>query len=346
MTLRRLTFLASTVAAFGLAGPASPCAFHNFAPIESFVNRLLATDHIVLARSDPANPFRYAAVEAVEGPLDGVEIPFLVDSATRQRLARNPGDAVLFIREEGYGAWARLAYLDTGMRAVFDGVVDRLPEWELGADEDRFRMFAGLVDHPDAAVANIALREVDQADYSILRSLPISAPVGPTISALHDPAQYNLRPIRILVLGLSGDPRAETFLAAAFDRALSFDSTVLGAYATALIELGGPEAADRIAREVLLDADLPVETRELVVEAFALHSQSGAAETGQAARAAIDSVLAGAPELAGAVARQFGMRGDFSQNERLAQLMNERRVTAIADMLAVGQYVMFAQEEN
>jgi len=344
--MRRLTLIASAVAAFGLAGPATPCAFHNYAPAESLVNRLLATDHIVLARFDPANAFRYAAVEAVEGPLEGVEIPYLVDSSTRRRLALNPGDTVLFIRDEGYGAWTRLAYLDAGMRPVFDSVASRLPEWELGADEDRFRMFAGLVDHPDAEVASVALREIDQADYSILRTLPIAAAVGPMMAALDDPAQFNLRPIRILVLGLSGDPRAERFLTEAFDRALSYDGTVLGAYATALIELGGPAAADRIAREVLLDPDIPVETRELVVEAFAVQSQSGDAETGQAARAAIDSVLAGAPELAGAVARQFGMRGDFSQNERLAQLMNERRVTAIADMLAVGQYVMFAQEGN
>jgi hypothetical protein len=344
--MRRLTLLASAVAALGLASPATPCAFHNYAPAESLVNRLLATDHIVLARSDPANPFRYAAVAAVEGPLDGVEIPFLVDSSTRRRLALNPGDTVLFIRDEGYGAWTRLAYLDAGMRPVFDHVAARLSEWERGADQDRFAMFAGLIDHPDATVADVALREIDQADYSILRGLPVTVAVEPTIAALHDPAQINLRPIRILLLGLSGDPQAERFLRQAFDRALGFNGTVLGAYATALIELGGAEAAERIAREVLRDPDLPVESRELVVEAFAVHSQSGAAETGQATRAAIDSVLAEAPELAGAVARQFGMRGDFSQHERLAGLMNERRVTAIADMLAVGQYVMFAQEGN
>jgi hypothetical protein len=344
--MRRLTLMATALAAFGLAGPASPCAFHNYAPADSLVNRLLATDHIVLARPDPANPFRYAALEAVEGPLDGVEIPFLVDSVTRRRMALNPGDTVLFIRDEGYGAWTRVAYLDAGMRPVFDSVAARLPEWELGADEDRFRMFAGLIDHPDAAVADIALREIDQADYSILRELPITAAAEPIMAGLDDPTQFDLRPIRILILGLTGDPRAESFLRASFDRALGYDGAVLGAYATALIELGGPASLDRIAREVLLDPDLPVETRELVVEAFAVQSQSGAADTGQAARAAIDMVLGQSPELAGAVARQFGMRGDFSQNERLAGLMNEKRVTAIADMLAVGQYVMFAREAN
>jgi hypothetical protein len=83
-----------------------------------------------------------------------------------------------------------------------------------------------------------------------------------------------------------------------------------------------------------------------VVEAFALQSQSGAPATGEAARAAIDAALAEAPELAGPVARQFGMRGEFSQGERLAGMMNARQVTSIADMVAVSQYVMFAREAN
>lgn len=344
--MRRLTTVASAIVVLGLAQPASPCAFHNYAPAESLVNRLLATDHIVLARPDPANPFRFAAVEAIEGPLEGVEIPQLVDTTTRRRLGLNPADTVLFIRDEGYGAWTRLAYLDAGMRAVFDEVAARLPEWELGADEDRFRMFAGLIDHPDTAVADIALTEIDQADYSILRRLTFDTDVQRLMDGLKDPAQTGLRPIRILVLGLSGDPRAEDFLREAFARALHADGAVLGAYATALIELGGPDAARAMAREVLLDTRLPVETRELVVEAFALHSQSGGTETGAAARAAVEAALAGSPELAGAIARQFGMRGDFRLSAPLAELMNERKVTAIADMLAVGQYVMFAREGN
>lgn len=344
MQARRL--IAPVILSTVLGPAALACAFHNYAPGEGLIDRLLASEHIVLVRPDPDDAGRYIAVEALEGGLADVVIPAVPDPETRARLLANPDHAVLFAREESYGPWAELAYLGPEFRAVIGTVMARLPQWELGDDLGRYAMFAGLIGHVDPAIAEAALREVDQADYGVLRQLPLAGNAEMILAAIDDPAGDDLRPIRILLLGLSGDDRAADYLRPAFTRALMTDGAILGAYATALMELGGPDAADTIAREVLLDAKLPVETRELVVEAFALQSQSGAMETGQAVRAAIDSVLVQAPELAGAVARQFGMRGDFSQNERLAGMMNEKRVTAIADMLAVGQYVMFAQEEN
>jgi hypothetical protein len=322
------------------------CAFHNYAPGNGLVDRLMASEHIVLARPDPANPAAFAAVAALEGSVADVAIPEPLDPETLARLQANPGDVVLFAREEAYGPWTRIAYLGPEFRGVVDEVMTRLPDWELGDDMGRFSLFAARVADPDPELAKAALREVDLADYSILRNLPFPEMVDPVLGQIDDPAQTDLRPIRILLLGISGEPRAEDYLWPAFGRALTNDGAVLGAYATALMELGGGASADRIVREVLLNPEVPIETRELVVEAFALQSQSGAPETGAAARAAIDAALAEAPELAGPVARQFGMRGEFSQGERLAGMMNARQVTSIADMVAVSQYVMFAREAN
>jgi hypothetical protein len=336
------TLLSTVLVAQG----ALACAFHNYAPGNGLVDRLMSSEHIVLARPDPADSTAFAVVEALEGPAGDVAIPEAVDPATLARLQASPGDAVLFAREEAYGPWTRIAYVGPGFRGVLDEVMARLPDWELGEDMGRFSLFAARVADPDPDLSEAALREVDLADYSLLRRLPFPDIVAPVLARIDDPAQGDLRPIRILLLGLSGDPRAEAYLWPAFGRALTSDGAVLGAYATALIELGGAATADRLMREVLLDPDLPIETRELVVEAFALHSQSGAAETGAAARAAIGAALAEVPELGGPVARQFGMRGDFSQHEPLAGLMNDRKVTTIADMMAVSQYVMFAREGN
>ncbi|MGI1663615.1 hypothetical protein ACRDNQ_15350 [Palleronia sp. KMU-117] len=336
-------FLLSTALA---AQVALACAFHNYAPGSGLVDRLMASEHIVLVRPDPADPTVFAVVEALEGPGDDVAIPEAVDPATLARLQANPDDAVLFAREEAYGPWTRISYVGPGFRGVLDKVMARLPDWELAGDMGRFSLFAAHVADPDPDLSEAALREVDLADYSLLRRLPFPDLVEPALARIDDPAQGDLRPIRILLLGLSADPRAEAYLWPAFGRALASDGAVLGAYATALIELGGVATANRLVDDVLLNADLPIEKRELVVEAFALHSQSGAPETGAAARAAIGRALAEAPDLAGPVARQFGMRGDFSQHEPLAGLMNERKVGAIADMMAVSQYVMFAREGN
>jgi hypothetical protein len=345
-TMRFSCLTLSTLLAAAQATQAVACAFHNYAPGNSLVDRLLASDHIILARPDPDDPGAYRAVSALEGGIADVVIPEPLDPGTRARLLANPGDSVLFARDEAYGPWMRLAYLDPAFGAVIDEVMTRLPQWELGDDLGRFAMFAPLVDHPDPEIAATALREVDQADYSVLRQLPLPRDAGPVLARIDQPDEGDLRPIRILLLGLSGDPRAEAYLRPAFGRALQSDGAVLGAYATALLEAGGPAAAKEMAREVLLDADLSVETRELVVEAFALHSQSGAEETGAAARAAIEAALSEAPELAGPVARQFGMRGDFRLSAPLAEMMNARKVTVVTDMLSVGQYVMFAREGN
>jgi hypothetical protein len=322
------------------------CAFHNYAPGNGLVDRLMASEHIVLARPDPANPAAFAAVAALEGSVEEVAIPEPLDPETLARLQANPEDVVLFAREEAYGPWMRIAYLGPEFRGVVDEVMTRLPDWELGDDMGRFALFAARVNDPDPELAEAALREVDLADYSLLRQLPFPDVVGPVLAQIDDPAQTDLRPIRILLLGLSADPRAEDYLWPAFGRALTNEGAVLGAYATALIELGGAATADRIVREVLLNPDIPIETRELVVEAFALQSQSGTPGTGEVARAAIDAALVASPELAGPVARQFGMRGEFSQGDRLAGMMNAKQVTTIADMVAVSQYVMFAREAN
>jgi hypothetical protein len=322
------------------------CAFHNYAPGDGLVDRLMASEHIVLARPDPVNPGAFAAVAALEGSVADVAIPEPLDPETLARLQANPDDVVLFAREEAYGPWMRIAYLGPEFRGVVDEVMTRLPDWELGDDMGRFSLFAARVADPDPELAEAALREVDLADYSLLRHLPFPEMVDALRGQIDDPAQTDLRPIRILLLGISGDPRAEEYLWPAFGRALTTEGAVLGAYATALMELGGAATADRIVREVLLNPDIPIETRELVVEAFALQSQSGAPGTGEAARAAIGAALDEAPELAGPVARQFGMRGEFSQGERLAAIMNAKQVTVIADMMAVSQYVMFAREPN
>jgi len=160
----RLAGLLSIFAA-GFAPLALACGFHGYTPQETAVERMLASDHIVLARLSEDDRFRFKAVEALEGGLENVDIPYLVDSASRRRLAANSDDAVLFARDGSDGEWRRLAYVDAEYRALIDKVVARLPDWELSDDADRYQMFADLHDHPDRDIRTLALLELDRADY-------------------------------------------------------------------------------------------------------------------------------------------------------------------------------------
>ncbi len=138
-----------------LAAPGwgSTCGFHNYLPERTVVDRLLDSDHIVLARPGPENPFRYKR-------FDWVEFPFLVSSLHRHRSAANPSEAVLFARDGAYGPWQQLAYIDVAYRAVLGEVVARMPAWERGDLRDRLQMFADLSAHPDSEVQRLALADV------------------------------------------------------------------------------------------------------------------------------------------------------------------------------------------
>lgn len=320
------------------------CGFHNYTPQPTLVERLMSSDHIVLARQAEDDPFRYSATRTLEGSAETADIPLLVDSATRRRLAADPSAQVLIARDGAYGPWQRLAYVDAALRPVLDSVMTRLPDWELGGDEDRFALFASLLTHPDAQVSRLALRELDQADYALLRELDAPIDAERMLARLDAVAESDLKPIRILLLGLSGDRRALARLKSGVAGTAGTGGTYLGAYATAWIELAGPQAAAELAERYLTRPDLPAQDRESLAEALAIHSQTGIDVTVGRIHAVLAQTLAAHPDLAPHVARRFGARYDWSMRDALADLLARRAVTTLTDVLVVSQYVALADQ--
>lgn len=338
--------LTLTAAAAIVATAASPCGFHSYTPQPTMVDRMLGSDHIVLARPASGNPFRFEAVTALEGSLDYVEIPHLVDSATRRKLSLDPTAHVLFSRDDAYGPWIRLAHVDAAMAPVVEGIMARLPEWEIGADADRFGFFGALLGHPDERVHRLALRELDQADYSVLRSLDLDIDVERITGQLNLPSESDLRPIRVLLLGLSGTQDAEEFLKDGVQTYSRSGGGMLGAYATAYIEQAGSTAAENLASGYLADATLPGDSRELIAEALAIQSQSGSEDLRAGIRAAVASTLSDHPQAAPAIARQFGLRYDWSHAGILSDVLRSRALTAPGDVIVVSQYVALAAQDS
>ncbi|MGB0440903.1 MAG: hypothetical protein ACPGFC_12505, partial [Paracoccaceae bacterium] len=80
------------------ATTALACAFHSYVPEETVVDKMLGSDHIVLARPDPHNPTRFKAVDAL---LDCVDIEqMMIDSMTADGTPREAAECVA----EGFGA--------------------------------------------------------------------------------------------------------------------------------------------------------------------------------------------------------------------------------------------------
>lgn len=327
----------------GFAPGALACMFHGYIPQETMVDRMLASDHIVLARPSDSDPFHFEAVKALVGELDAIDIPNLVDSGSRRRLAANPEDAVLFASDPVDNTWLRLAYLDADFREIVDRVVARLPDWASGEDADRYEFFANLHGHPDRNIRDLALLELDRADYAALRGLDLRPDIHAIQALLYVPSQMHLRAIRVLLIGLSGDAGARDMLATGVRRMSSTDLPLMGAYATAWLELEGAGAAAALSERFLLNPKTFTSAKELIVEAMAIHSQSGDAATRRAVATELRSVLARAPDLAPAVARQFGARKDWSQRDALAEALKRNAAKwPPADLILVSQYVALA----
>lgn len=342
-----IRIVASSVLAGLLAATSvDACGYHNLAPLPSMVNRLLSSDEIVLARASPDNPFEYQAVEALVGDLRPVDIQYLVDSTTRRRLVRDDNASVLFARSATNAEWERLAFVDAALAPVLEMVMEKLPDWEAGDDDDRISFFAALIGHPNKRIHHLALRELDQPDYAVLRDLELDVEPARLLVRFDDPTEAEFRNIRILLLGLSGEEDVRPRLELGVERATIYGDRYLGAYATALIELVGPDAVTELASRYLTDRVLPFSTRDLFLEAISLHGQTGDPAMEEAISIAIQSALWIDPGLAGAVARRFGARSDWSHHSALEALLMEGAVLASADMQDVSQYLMFARDST
>lgn len=334
--------------AIGLALSASTalaCAFHSYVPQETVVDKMLGSDHIVLARPDPDDPTRFKAIVALRGGTEGVELPQKLDDDTFRRMSGNPDDVALFARQGSYGPWEQLAYLDAEFRSVILQVSAQLDSWELGGDEERFQLFADLHNHPNPDLHRLALQELDRAPYDLLHKLRLNPDAATIISLLSDPEFAEFVPIHVLLLGLGDNGDAEPALRNGLAAALMDETDLLaGAWATALIELLGVNGVKHVADTFLNNMDLPPEKQEALIEAFAIHALSETPAKVAEIDRHLERILDKTPSTAGMVARQFGVRGNWSQAERLQEMLKSGTLRTAGALISVSQYLSFAQE--
>ncbi len=325
-----------------LAQVAAACAFHGYTPRPTLIDRLYASEQIVLARPDPANPAKYVPVAALAGDIEFVDIPQSPDASTRARLQSVPDAAVLFARDGAYGPWESLAILDTRYRAVVETALQQQFRWQADTGPARYRFFAKLLGDPNADIRQLALQELDRADYRILRKLRLRgiAGVGHDLES-GDP---KLRPIRILLAGLSRDKSLIAPLSSGLQRGSAQNLRYLGAYATALVELGGADAADQILTRLLTNPGYSLDSRERIIEALAIHGLYGSGAVRRTIKRGVPALLTSNPDLAGPVARQFGRHGNWDMGRAVAQTKAAHPKVTLRDSFAINQYIAVATD--
>lgn len=326
-------------------GPAWPCAFHNYTPAPSVVERLLESQVIVLARSDPQDPFRYRVTQILRGGPPLPEIPFLVDTATRKMLAKNAKDQVLFSYDDVAGKWLRLGYIGSTSAPFFDGIFANLDDWAVQDGTARYALFGRFINDPDRRVRRLALNELDQAPYDVLQALDLRPDTELLIRELGLPEEANLRAIRVLLLGFSSDKRAGEVLNQGFQAELSAPlQPLLGAFATSMIERDGVVALDRVRQALDPARNLSPDTETSIIEALAIQDTYGAEETRQAIAVMLRELLHQNPSLAVQVAARFESYGNWSQADLMRELIARRLIKSTTEMLTVARYVAIARE--
>jgi hypothetical protein len=317
------------------------CAFHTVLPEATVSQQIAGATLVIAGRHAPDNPFRFEPVAILKGAVSTSRPPHLVDSATRARLARNPGDAVLFAREVD-GSWTRLLVLDAATWPVVDLMVARAGAWTTpeGAAERR-DTFADLLAHPDARIRDLALRELDALPYGVLRhgSYPVVA--AELLRGIADFQDMPFAPIRVLLLGFVGGSAADEAITGRLaSLAASGADVLLGAWITAAMESGGPDGVAEVERVLLASAGrLSYAQLVEIVRSFSLQS----AEGDPTLRVSIDSSLRRLVSLrhdaAPLVAQAFGAAEDYSQAPLIHELLVARAFTDLSGFLVAMAYV-------
>ncbi|MGI9402025.1 MAG: hypothetical protein ACR2O0_12275 [Rhizobiaceae bacterium] len=348
LTIRTLIFAAVLLPVQLIAALALACAFHVNLPEFSIGDRIINASHIVLAREDSQKPFTFSPDVMLKGDYIGQEIPLLVDSTTRRRLAVNPGDFVLLSKSSIDNQWRRLAYVKEQDRSLFEDMVAKAPIWDDEQDALlRFAFFAALHDHQHASIRKIALTELDKIPYRHLRRMPVRIPASKIREKLNDRYEIPWVPIRILMLGILGDDESKEIVkkAVEYNSRSGFGSN-LGAWVTAYIEIDGSEAIDHLTQQYLLNAAAKPESVEAVLTAFALHGMDGDPELKSAINASLETALSFAPNLAASIARTFGAQQDYSHFALLQKSMNSGKLRTPHELLIVASYLSLAQKSQ
>ena len=342
---RMIRTAASVVVAacFGLAvclDTARACAFHSYKPENTVIDWLLKAEHLVTARASQQDDYTYQVAETLRDGEGPVPITWLADGATRNRLAANPDDALLFAYDVSSEKWRNVAYLSTAFRQVVDDVLTQEQDWGTQFHAARFRFFEDLLDHTDPAIRGLAIAEIDKAPYALLKTMAVKPSADRLLSDLWSPDDYQYQAIRILLLGLTGAPEARAEILAFVDRTADWDwARNLGAYSTALVEIDGVAGVELLDATLLSDHRQPLDKLEMVVEALAIHHGVGPRAVRDGIARALDRLVRERPQAAPLIARQFGSRNDFSREGALRGALRSKQLQSAEAFMSVASYI-------
>jgi hypothetical protein len=308
-------------------------------PVESLSDQVRAAEVVAILRAAPDDPFRFAPVRILKGDAETPPVPFLVSRSRAAELAADPDGGVVgtWTRADG---WVIHDYGGAGLALVLSDLLAN----DLSTPESQRGTFENLIDHPEPAVARMAMVELATLPYTVLRETDVRVSRHMVVDMLADPKWTEWAPIMIILFGMSDDPGDVAFLNRAMRIIAANSRTVhLAAWATALIEM---EGAAGVAWLKTAYSDDPSRT-EAELKAIGLALASHAQRTDQAGDAihdALGDLAMRQPAIAGAMAQAMMEREDWSLAGTFRELLDDGRITAPADAFVITHYVLAAAD--
>lgn len=335
---------ATIVVVFALWAPsARACVLCLPYPKKTSVDYVVESDTVVLARENPASPFYYAPVETLKGHYEGYAIPLLVDSTTSRELQLQPALRVVLAQDRPGGTWRRLGLVGSEYQAVMRVAAG----WSVGSKtlHERAVFFAPYLRHRDRALAELAFLEVARAPYATIRDLRTTVGRDDIYRVIRDFFHVEWHGLYILMLGMSDRDDDLAFVRRKLETAAKYGIAInLGAYATAFIEMVGPDAVDALMSEYFAGSDRSSAELLEIVNALSVHGKYGPIELRTVIVDAYELLLEQHPELAGHVAKDLYDWKVTRFAPRLREILNSSVGLDEASKVAVAMYLSSTDE--
>jgi len=329
---------------FSGAVDAAACQFCIALPQRTEADRLLASDCVILARTDPADPFRFAVIETLKGSYDGSKIDLLVDSATRSYLKLHPDRSAMLVRDEISGDWKSLGTIGQGYETLVRRLIAVAQGWH-GPESSmqRWQYFLPYFGHQDQRIRELSYLELARAPYDVIRKLGQSISRETFEPLLLERRYYEWRGLAILLLAQSDSASDRQYILDSFRVAERYGLVMnFDAWATAAIEVDPEPTIRSIEDNYLRSTQRTEEERQAVVRALSMHGSLQDAALRERIVLSYKVLLQNFPQFAPNVAKDLASWNRTELAEELSKVTTLPGELQIADRQIIRDYIALA----
>ncbi len=336
------------VLVFSGASDAGACQFCIALPQRTEADRLLASDCVILAKPDPADPFRFSVTETLKGSYDGSKIDLLVDSATRSYLKLHPDRSAMLVRDEVSGDWKSLGTIGQEYELLVRRLIAVAQGWRgPEASMNRWQYFLTYFEHEDQRIRELAYLELARAPYEVIRKLGQSVARATYEPLLVERRYYEWRGLAILLLAQSDSASDRQHILDSFTAAEHHGLVMhLDAWATAAIEVEPETTIRSIEENYLRSTQRTDEELQAVVRALSMQGSLQDAALRERIVLSYKVLLQNFPQFAPQIAKDLASWNRSELADELSEITSLRGELQMADMHLIRDYVAVATQRK